>query len=343
MNLPADLPLIGTATHFLRPSSLDKLVKCQVWYTMMLGEDDAGGAAAQTGSLVHAAVAAFHQEPDEKIRVQAAIEALGLNSPSFPLADQSEARLYLTPYIADPRNSRANVVAVEHPVALTLEPHPLDPTKQPIHIRGTLDQIRHGDGKQVVCDLKTGRTEGWAMIHDYAYQQAAYTLAARESGFPNCQPGYIIRNYGYRAKTAKAPSPDGVNWWMPFTIDGAWALMDRVRLAVATLRAGYVEYGPGPQCSYCPLGGLSSCQEQANAKLFSLPMASPATKQSISVPSFDAKNVVPMFDAKSVNAQFKAAEAAKPKQVETEFAKLPAALRAFAFPAKVVSTDGAIA
>lgn len=313
LQLPRDVHLIGTPTHFLRPSSLDKLIKCQVWYTMMIGEDDAGGAAAQTGSLVHAAVAAFHNTPEENKKVAAAIEAIGLNSPHFPLADLNETRLFLTPYMSDPRNSRANVIAVECPVSLTLDPHPLDPTKQPIHIRGTLDQIRVQDGRHVVPDLKTGAPTGWAMIHDYAYQQAAYMLAARASGFPAVDGSYLIRAAGYRTKTAKMPSPDGVFWWMPFTVEGAWALMDRVRLAVATLRMGYVEYGPGPQCSYCPMGGLQDCQTKANEKLFSLPVVrdnSPVA--GMTLPTLT-------------------------KQVEVDLAKLPAALRAFAFPAKSVS------
>jgi hypothetical protein len=103
-------------------------------------------------------------------------------------------------------------------------------------IRGTLDQIRREGGRLVVCDLKTGKGTGLSMIHDYAYQQAAYVLAARASGFPEAEPGYIIRCYGYRERSAKLPSPDGVYWWLPFDVAGCRAA-PRPRAAAGGARA----------------------------------------------------------------------------------------------------------
>ncbi len=342
MQLPRDLHLIGTPEHFLRPSSLEKLVNCQVQYTMGIGEDDEGGAAAQTGSLVHAAIAAFHQTEDESKRTAAAIEALGLNSPKFPLADLNEARLFLTPYLTDPRNKKAKFardvngkIAIEYPITLTLDPHPLDPTKQPITIQGTLDQIRVYSSERV-SDYKSGTPSGWAMIHNHAPQVAAYMLGARASGFPGVTTGEIIRGRGYRTKDAKMPSPEGVFWSVPITVDGAYALLDRARLVVATMRAGYVDYGTGPHCSYCPLGGLDRCQEKANAKLFGAP--APGVK-SLDVIPVDAMATVGMMEIPEMRdpALDKAIRKATNELAEKQAAKLPASLRAFVFPARIAS------
>lgn len=266
-----DLSIFGTAEHPLRPSALAWLVRCPVQAVLaMYDEIDEGGPAAQTGSLVHAAVAAFHLENDHALKIGAAVAAMQQQAAAFPLADPTEARLYLEPYLADPRNAHAKTVAVEHRVRLELDPHPLDPTGAPVVVRGTLDQIREEGGRLLVCDLKTGQTSGWAMLHDYALQQAAYTLAARESGFPGAEPGYLIRNYGYRARGAKLPSPDGVFWWLPFDADGARQLLDRVRLQVALVRRGEIDFGPGPHCTFCGQKGLDSCVPKANRTLFGL-------------------------------------------------------------------------
>jgi hypothetical protein len=263
-----NLTLFGGPESPLRPSQLDKLVKCSVWPILMIGEpEDGGGKAAQTGSAVHEAVAAYHLEPDLSKRIQAGQTALAAALPKFPLADSTEARLFLTPYMADPRNLYTRVVAVEQRVGLTLPPHPTDPTGAPIVVRGTLDQIREENGRLVVCDLKTGSPSGWQMVHDYAYQQSAYVLAARASGFPEAEPGYLIRCQGYRARTAALPSPDGVYWWCSWSVDDCHLLLERVRLEVARIRSGEVQFGAGPHCSYCPHGGLQGCIPRAKEKL----------------------------------------------------------------------------
>lgn len=252
----------------LRPSALDKLVKCPVWTLLMYWQDeDAGGAAAQAGSLVHEAVAAFHRETSSGKKAQAGLDVLQAGLPRFPLADPADARRHFTLYAADPRNVTADIVAVEHPVALILPPHPTDPTKQPVHIRGTLDQLRRVDGRLLVDDLKTGQPSGWEMVHSYAFQMAAYTLAARVSGFPDAIPGRIIRTWGYRTRSAVLPSPEGVFWHLPLTVARCEALMERVRLEVARIRSGEVHFGPGVHCTFCPHGGLDRCEPEVSGRL----------------------------------------------------------------------------
>lgn len=248
----------------LRPSQLAKLIACSVQYVTVinLSQLDEGGVAAQTGSLVHLGVAAFHTYKKDKI--QAGLAAMQDGLSNFPLADIGDAKRHYSLYTQDPRNINANVVACEQLVKLSLPPHPEDPTGKPVVIQGTLDQIRlRDDGRLAVYDLKTGKTAGWAMIHDYAYQQAAYVLAARASGWPDATPGALIRTWGYRTKEAVLPSPDGVFWYYTITVNDLDFLMERVRLEVARVRSGLLQFGPGPHCTFCPLGGLDRCVDTA--------------------------------------------------------------------------------
>ena len=263
----------GTEACPLRPSALAWLIKCPVKVMLDFDTEDNGGPAAQTGSMVHAGIEAFHIEKDDAKRVAAAACIAASAAAEFPLADPNEAKLYITPYMLDPRNAAAEVVAIEMKVKLILQPHAKDPTGQPIVINGKLDQIRRENGTLSVWDYKTGdKLTGWQMLHSYSYQQAAYTLAARASGFPDCQPGGLIRGYGYRHRGAKLPAADGVFWHNPFDLRGAELLLDRVRLQVALIRSGEIDFGAGTHCSYCPQKGLDQCVPAADRKLFSLPV-----------------------------------------------------------------------
>lgn len=265
----------GGPANPLRCSKLDTVVKCPISVVLSMGEaEDEGGKAAQTGSLAHLAVAAFHLEPDLQRKVQAGLAALRDGLPRFPHGDPEDATRHFQGYAGDPRNLNAIIArdaagspVVERKVSISLPPHPSDPTGQPIYIHGTLDQIRLTERGPGVCDLKTGAKSGWEMIHDYAYQQSAYVVAARASGFPDAVPGQIIRTGGYRTRTAKGVSPDGVFWAMPWTVDDCWMILDRLRLAVAQIRAGEVGFGPGPQCTYCKHGGLQECVPTAKHRL----------------------------------------------------------------------------
>lgn len=227
-------------------------------------EDDEGGVAAQTGSVTHAGIAAYHQEKGRlAIRKEAAWNAIAQAAAQFPLADKDEVRLFITPYMDDPRNYNAEMLAVEMPVEFTLPPHPLDPTGTDIYVQGTLDQIRKMPGfrNPLVCDYKSGKKTGWEMLHDYATQIAAYTHGARQMGFPTVEPGYIIRGYGYRVRGAAHPSPDGVFWASPFKLVDVPDILETVQLGVALIRLGYYNFNPGPHCTFCEFGGLTGCRE----------------------------------------------------------------------------------
>jgi hypothetical protein len=243
--------------------------------------DDEGGPAAQIGSLTHAGVAEFHRHPGNLLkRKKAAWDAIKTHADKFPLADPDEVRLFITPYMDDPRNQEAKIWVqplqgkdgrfrdtpmVEEEVYFTLPPHPLDPTGEPIHVWGHLDQIRDINGVPKVVDLKTGKKTGWELIHDHAIQISAYCFGARQLGIKGCQPGPIIRAYGYRtteAREQKLLSPDGVFFNSPVSWDDVELILENVRMHVGLMRAGHIQFGPGPHCTFCEFGGLSGCLQR---------------------------------------------------------------------------------
>jgi len=262
----------------IRCSRLASIPRCSGRIFMLEfldSEDGEGGEAAQTGSLVHAGVAEFHRtEGRLDTRKKAAWDAIAANREKFPLADETETRLFITPYMDDPRNINAEFArlpdgtkAIELGVDFSIAPHELDPIKQPIFIQGTYDQIRIGHwGVPSVYDLKCGKPSGWQMIHDYAIQIAAYTYGAKQF-WSNIQVGKIIRAYGYRQRDAVLPSPDGVMLALPYSVDDIDILLDNIRLHVALVRMGDVQLNPGSHCSYCEHGGLSGCVPRLKAIL----------------------------------------------------------------------------
>lgn len=270
-----DLSLYGTAAYPLRPSGLSKLVRCgvQVIGELLADFRDESGVAADTGSVTHAAVEAFHRaDGDTAKRTQAGLDAIQAGLSKFPKAEKDDARIYFAHYANDPRNQRAEIIALEQSVSFTLEPHESDPTRQPIVVNGKLDQIRKIDGRMVVNDIKTGQSDGVKMLHDYAYQLSAYLLGAKASGYPQVEGVSITRMYGYRKRGAVLPSPDGVFWFATINERVARLLLDRVRLEVARIRSGEVHFGPGEHCSWCPYKGIDRCVPSFSRKI-GLPLA----------------------------------------------------------------------
>lgn len=237
----------ATAARPLRPSQLPYLVLCG-WRAVarelsML--HDESGKAADTGSAVHFAVAAFHSKAgDEVARMRGAVAA-------FPLADLDEAERIYGRYIADPRNRDAEVVAVEEKVRCELEPRFIDGPL--IVIEGTLDQVRVNPetGRREVWDLKTGDRTAAYMQNHYALQMAAYAVAA------GCEPGGYIRTKGYFTRGCELPAPRGV--FVPAAISDADELLDAVRWAVCAIRSGYIVPTPGVHCETCSFAGSEFC------------------------------------------------------------------------------------
>jgi hypothetical protein len=275
--------MLGDANSPFRCSKLAALVKCTARVFMMeeLIQDDEGGIAAQSGNLTHEGVAAFHifQGTLEE-RKKAAWGAIARATGKFPLAEINEVRLFITPYMSDPRNidaefirygdppeGRTDNLSIERQLDFTLPPHPIDPTGRPIYMQGTYDQIRKNQRGKInslkLADLKTGKKTGWEMLHDYAIQQACYVYGAKQTipELAGLDCAMLMRNHGYRTREKNSNSPDGVFWEMLFLTDAEWVdlVLENARLHVALYRMGEITLGSGPHCTYCEFGGLVNC------------------------------------------------------------------------------------
>src|SRR5262249_40893024 len=101
-----DLRLFASEQYPLRASRLYWHM-CEMRHALdHLGyfDQDAGGVAAQTGSLTHAGIHAWHESGQD---VEEALRAMRAAVPRFPLAEVSEAQRNLLLYTRDPRNQVA--------------------------------------------------------------------------------------------------------------------------------------------------------------------------------------------------------------------------------------------
>lgn len=246
----------------IRMSSLPMLVTCPM-RAVLLDEgllNDESGAAADTGSLLHSYVSTWHGNGKKGDAAERAVDATAAKT--FPLADAARAKAWFAAYQADPRNRNAVMLAVEQPVSLVLPCAEHDPTGEPVHLSGVLDQIREDDDGSRVWDLKTGRSGGVAMLDNYAFQLAGYTLAAAVwLGVDDMRPPGIIRLQGYDVKgTDPSSSPHGIFFRSVLTWKRCKMLLDEVVNIVADIRAGRVDVRPGFHCAnVCPAKGLQTC------------------------------------------------------------------------------------
>jgi len=239
----------------LRISSLPSLITCPM-RAVLLDEglfSDESGAAADTGSLLHAYAAAWHTNGKNEAEAVSRVDATA--SGKFPKADPEQAREWFAAYAADPRNRDAVILAIEQPVELVLPPAENDPTGEPVYFRGTLDQIREDDDGERVWDLKTGRAGGVAMFDSYSFQLAGYTLAAAAYlGRETMRPPGVIRLQGYKSRDG------GTHFRSALTWRRCQMLMQEIVGEVARIRAGDVAIRPGFHCStICPARGLQTC------------------------------------------------------------------------------------
>lgn len=260
--------------RFLRPSSLDWLVRCSMRYALSSLDgidDDSPGTATHTGSLIHAGIEAFHAEvlrTDVEKGIDAAMNAIRVRGPEFPLHDPDDVRISVKHYITDPRNQRAEIVLLEKKLAMSMDPHPSDPTGLPIILQGTSDQVRLMYGMNYLYDVKSGKPEERKMKYDHIYQLCTYWLLAETNGYP-ISKAYIIRTQAYRTRGASLPEPQGVFLEVPLSPRRVHLYMERVRYAVAQVRQGIIDFGPGEYCNYCPFNGLANCTNEVGRR-FSL-------------------------------------------------------------------------
>ena len=109
-NVPAELRDFASAKRPLRPSKCCSFGGCPMAIVLsMHDEGGAGGRAADTGSLVHAAVKAFHSTSGAG-RVAAGQAALRAAREQFPAGDEEKGLRVFGSYAEDKANAEAEVV-----------------------------------------------------------------------------------------------------------------------------------------------------------------------------------------------------------------------------------------
>lgn len=245
----------ATEAHPLRASSIGDLMRCPLRVVMrhLQTPERTSGPAADTGSACHAMIAAFHGGANEADSIQEGEARLA----EYPKADMSAAARMFRKYILDPRNAKANVIACETKLLFSI---PAETGE--IAVQGTPDQVREENGVFKVYDVKTGEAEdGFTMTNTHAFQIAAYCVGMTKALGKPVEPGAIIRVREYlRRGVIPQDAPGGVFWEFPFDHDGAQSLMRGVTRVVDAIRRGTYWAVPDDYCRFCPLGGISSCQ-----------------------------------------------------------------------------------
>ena len=254
-------------------SALTKLAACPGAMALSWKQDNDGmsgesGKAADTGTAVGLAIELYHRGEELGAiadRLPQLSKGGALDRQPFPRADVAEALRVLGRYSTDPRNPRAAVRgdSLERAVELRLQPHPLDPTKEPVMLLGHLDQVREGaDGVLEVWDLKHSRYSGPDLVRSYAWQQAAYTVATAQSYGRPTRWGGILRTKGYLTRERRTPGEEPAFFHSGYTWEDCLAALDQVRLLVALARSGRVPLQPGDVCSWCPAFSFRQCRRE---------------------------------------------------------------------------------
>lgn len=252
----------------LRASSLPSLLACPMRAVLLDAKllGDEVGEAAETGSAMHAIAHEYHTTT--KSVEQAIGDVTSRDGQKFPRADWPKAAKWSAAYCSDPRNRRDVALHSELFVSGAFDPAPHDVTRQLVYVRGTLDQIRRDQhGRYYVLDLKTGATQGMAMLDCYAAQLAAYTLmmqAALGLDDDEVAPPAVARIRGYEGKGVDPTlSPPGVFYPSEFSVAVCRQLIEEVTNVVADVRNGRVDFVPGFQCStICPARGSANCLQK---------------------------------------------------------------------------------
>ena len=247
-----------------RISSLNALLKCPAQMVLQALDRSESGPAADTGSAAGRLIQLYH----EGYLTADAIERARQECPTeFPKADLNRAEELFLRYTADERNPRGIVYpgSCELEVRLVLEPDSSDPTGAPIHLVGHVDQIRTSpDGILRVWDTKAGKLDdGLAMTRVYAWQLAAYALAATETLKRPVLPGGIIRLAGYETRSSAGdPTVAPTHFYTPWTLDECRTMLASAAALIAMLRRGDVLMLPGAHCRWCPGEAPNLCPDR---------------------------------------------------------------------------------
>jgi len=226
-------------------------------------EDKVSNEYAETGSLIHCGIEALHKLKS----IDSALAVMAVKQSDYPEANGAKAVHGFRRY-AEEQQQWGSVSETEYPIAFTLAPSPIDPTKEEIVIEGTLDQVRVANGIETVADAKTGSKSIKWMTRHYAPQLAAY------------QYGWFVASgrkpHATIIRTQDALSGGGKFWHpVPWGWDTVLDIMDAVRTLVALRRLGLKIATGGDHCEWCPAGGIENCSIGAKKEKgkYALPVA----------------------------------------------------------------------
>lgn len=265
-----------------RISALPGIGQCP-GFALLRDSDDMQGSSvpADTGSMAGRIIELWHRGGEGAAALEEAVaQAMREKAESFSMADEDEARTHALGYAADPRNKGVVVPEwCEAEVKLTLPCAPEDPTGQPIELVGHVDQIRRTSTPGVfrVWDTKNGKPSGIEMLYTYAWQLAAYALAATETlkrtgGGPDrpvtVLPGGIIRLRAYAPKRKAVESGDeGAFFEAPWSLDQCRTMLGTAVQHIAWLRSGLIHLQPGIYCQWCVGGGPHLCGDKIDREM----------------------------------------------------------------------------
>lgn len=244
------IALFGTKDCPLHCSALATIMQCS-WrsaLTYLFEPEDPSGAAANTGSAIHAAIAAWHRGKDEP----ASVEEMCARVHEYPQADLAEAADIFLAYAADPKNQSAEIVLCEEQVSFALVPDPSDPTQAPIEVIGRCDQVRRENGIDRVWDVKSSSKDPIDLVNSHMVQVAAYCVGASLLLQRRVEPGglILVRNYKRRMSVFRHVA------WRYSDIEH---ILRPVRRRVAEIRAAQFDLTSGDHCKWCPVRTPELC------------------------------------------------------------------------------------
>lgn len=248
-----NLTEFGTDKWPLHPSGIRTVLTCN-WSTIMrrlLESIDEAGPAADTGSATHVAVREMHRGKE----LAACIAAMHAESSKYPNADLNDAAAMFLKYASDPRNRDAEVVCTERQISFDIAPAPEDKTQAPIHIEGTVDQVRRVNGVLKVADLKTTKKEALETLYKHTTQLAAYCVGATIALGEPVDGAMLILPRKYKDNVATSP----VFWHYPWRLQDTEQILQPLRHVVARIRNGDVWHNPSDLCIWCAAGGPDNC------------------------------------------------------------------------------------
>jgi ATP-dependent helicase/nuclease subunit B len=176
---------------------------------------DVAPGAAERGTMIHAAIGEFTQDFAKTLPADPAQEIIARGKPHFAtLEDFPEARAFWWPrflriaqWFADwERQRRPDIGALAAEIRGEIAV-----ANGIFKLRGIADRIeRHGDGRYVILDYKTGSARTEKQVRTGLAPQLTLEAAIlRSGGFPNIQPGsvaqvgYVLLKGGARAGEPK--------------------------------------------------------------------------------------------------------------------------------------------